>query len=73
MPALTALRLAAVLGLLISLSVLLANLTQTWDTFNPSYWGYYLQQQLARPLIGLGLALITLLFARPLARWIARD
>jgi hypothetical protein len=31
------------------------------------------QQQLARPLVGIGISTLALLFARPLARWLSRD
>lgn len=51
---------------------LLGNVIQTWDTFAPSYWAYYVQQQLARPLIGLAVSCVFLLAARPLARWLSR-
>lgn len=73
MTPLAALRLLALAALLVSTGVLIANIAQTWDTFNPSYWGHYVQQQLARPMIGIGLAKLVLLFARPLARWLSRD
>ena len=52
---------------------LLGALAQTWDTFNPSYWTHYVQQQLAGPLVAIGLSTLALLFARPLARWLSRD
>ena len=60
-----------VLGLaLFHTGTLVANLTQTWDTFNPSYKGHYLRQQLLRPLIGLGVAGALLLCERPLSAWL---
>lgn len=73
MTPLSALRLLAFAALLVSTGVLIANIAQTWDTFNPSYWGHYVQQQLARPLIGISLSKLVLFLARPLARWLARD
>ena len=73
MKPLAALRLLALAALLFNVGILLANVAQTWDTFNPSYWGHYLQQQLARPLVGLALSLAVLVLARPLSRWLARD
>jgi len=73
MTPLAALRLLALAALLVCFGVLTANIVQTWDTFNPSYWGHYLQQQLARPLIGLTFSALALFLARPLARWLARD
>lgn len=51
--------------------ILLANLAQTWDTFNPSYKGHYLRQQLLRPLVGLVLTGLMFLFETPLAAWLA--
>jgi hypothetical protein len=65
-------RLLAFAGLGFHTVTLLANVLQSWDTFNPSYWTYYLQQQLARPLIGLGISAVILLTARPLSRWLSR-
>jgi hypothetical protein len=60
-----------VLGLaIIHTGTLVANLTQTWDTFNPSYKGHYIRQQLLRPLIGLGIAGILILCETPLASWL---
>jgi nitrate reductase alpha subunit len=73
MTPLAALRLLAFAALLICTGVLVANIAQTWDTFNPSYWGHYVQQQLARPLTGISLSALALLLARPLARWLSRD
>ena len=51
---------------------LLGNIIQTWDTFNPSYWSYYVQQQLARPFVGIAVSLLVWFAARPLARWLSR-
>lgn len=62
---------AFVLGLVtVHTGTLVANLTQTWDTFNPSYKGHYIRQQLLRPLIGLGVAGILILCETPLASWL---
>lgn len=60
-----------VLGLAVVYSgTLLANLTQTWDTFNPSYKGHYVRQQLLRPLVGLTFAAILFFCEKPLASWL---
>jgi hypothetical protein len=50
---------------------LLANVAQTWDTFDPSYKGHYLRQHLLRPLVGLALAGLLLLCEAPLTAWFA--
>lgn len=71
-PVLPFVRLLALAGLGLHLVELIANIAQTWDTFNPSYWSHYLQQQLARPLAGLLVSAALLLAARPVARWISR-
>jgi hypothetical protein len=65
-------RLLALAGLAWAAATLLANVLQSWDAFNPSYWTYYLQQQLARPLIGLVVSTALLLAARPVSRWLSR-
>lgn len=52
---------------------IVANLAQTWSAFDPTYWTYYVQQQLTRPLVGIGFSLLVLIFARPLARRIDRE
>jgi hypothetical protein len=70
--ALLLVRLLALVGVLVSLTTLLANLVQAYDTFNPSYAGYFFKQQLARPFVGLGLSAMVALCARPLARLLAR-
>ena len=72
MTPLAAIRLFVLVVFVASLGVLCANVAQTWDTFNPAYAGHYARQQLARPLVGLGLSLLVLALARPLARWLAR-
>lgn len=72
MTPLASLRLLGLAGLGYHAAELLGNVAQTWDTFNPSYWGYYVQQQLARPLAGVAVASLLLLAARPLARWLSR-
>lgn len=52
---------------------LVTNVLQTWDTFSPSYWAHYAQQQLAQPLSGLAASTLLALFARPVARRLDRD
>jgi len=70
--ALLLLRLIALVGVLVNVATLLANVAQSYDAFNPSYAGFFVKQQLARPLVGFTLSLAVMFFARPLARLIAR-
>ncbi len=70
--ALLLVRLLALAGVMIGATTLLANLAQSYDTFNPSYAGFYFKQQLARPLVGIASSLLIALLARPLARLLAR-
>jgi hypothetical protein len=72
MSSLPLIRLLGLAGLGFYVVELLGNVIQTWDTFNPAYWGYYVQQQLARPLVGMVVASVLLLASRPLARWLSR-
>lgn len=66
-------RLLALAGFVWFSIQLVANIVQTWAAFDPTYWTYYVQQQLTRPLVGVGLSLLLILLARPLARWIDRE
>jgi len=70
--ALLLVRLLALCGVAVNLATLLANLLQSFDAFNPSYIGFFVKQQLARPLVGIVLSLTIAVFARPLARLLAR-
>ena len=70
--ALLLVRLLAVCGVVVNLSTLVANVVQSFDTFNPSYAGFFVKQQLARPLVGIALSLGLAFVSRPLARLIAR-
>jgi nitrate reductase alpha subunit len=72
MRTLTVVRLLALAGFAWFFASLAAALAQTWDTFSPSYWGHYVQQELARPLAGLAVSALLLAAARPLARWLDR-
>jgi hypothetical protein len=72
MSPLSLIRLLGLAGLGFYVVELLGNVIQTWDTFNPAYWGYYVQQQLSRPLAGIAVAILLILAARPLARWLSR-
>ena len=70
--ALLLVRLLALCGVGVNLATLLANLAQSFDAFNPTYAGFFVKQQLARPLVGIALSLVLAGFARPLARLLAR-
>ena len=70
--ALLLVRLLALCGVAVNLATLLANLLQSYDAFNPSYIGFFVKQQLARPLVGIVLSLTIAGFARSLARLLAR-
>lgn len=49
---------------------LLVAIMQTYDQFNPSYFGHYFRQYLARPTAGFLLALLIWLFQAPIAQWL---
>jgi hypothetical protein len=71
MPAAQLIIRAFVLGLVtVNTCTLAANLAQTWDTFNPSYKGHYIRQQLLRPLMGLSVAGILILCEPLLVSWL---
>jgi len=56
-------RLVMFLGVLLHATTLLANILETFDTFNPSYWRHYCRQHCIRPLIGLVIFAVLLLVA----------
>lgn len=62
--------LVLVLGV-VHLGTLLANIVQTYDTFNPSYLGHYFRQHLARPLVGLAVAGGLFALESPLSAWLS--
>ncbi len=66
-------RLLALAGFLWFKIQIVANLAQTWSAFDPTYWTYYLQQQLTRPLVGIGFSLLLFVFARPVSRLVDRE
>jgi hypothetical protein len=70
--ALLLVRVLALAGVVFGAATLLANLVQSYDTFNPSYAGFFFKQQLARPVTVIALSLVLALLARPLARLLAR-
>jgi hypothetical protein len=70
--ALLLVRLLALAAFMIGATMLLANVAQSYDAFNPSYAGFYFKQQLARPVVGIVLSLLLAQLARPLARLLAR-
>lgn len=71
-PALFHVRLIAFAGLVVCLILLLANLAQSYDSFNPSYIGYFLKQQVLRPAVGIVAWGLMLTLARPISRWLDR-
>jgi hypothetical protein len=64
-------RLLMFIGIVIYGVGLLANIVETLDSFNPSYWRHYVRQQCLRPL--LGMVVFTLLFCAEskIASWLA--
>ncbi|MDF3057815.1 MAG: hypothetical protein K0R17_2030 [Rariglobus sp.] len=69
-PAQLILRTVVLVLALVHAGILVANLAQTWDTFNPSYKGHYIRQQLLRPLVGLAFASLLLLCETPIVSWL---
>ena len=67
------LRLIAYLLLLLGVGLLLRNLLLSYDTFNPSYLGYYLKQEVVFPAVCIACGIFTRLAARPIARWLTKN
>jgi len=65
-------RLTMFFGLVMYASGLLANILETLDTFNPSYWRHYVRQHCIRPLIGLLVfAFLLLVGDRVVVAWLS--
>ena len=67
------LRFVAYLLLLLGFGLLLRNLLLSYDTFNPSYLGYYLKQEVISPIIFILCGMFTRLAAQPIAKWLTKD
>jgi hypothetical protein len=70
--AILAVRLLGLFWLVAGLWMLAANVIESAAEFNPSFIGYYLQSQVLRPLLAVGLGLLLIMFSRRLGRWLAR-
>jgi len=70
--AILAVRLLGLFWLVAGLWMLVANVIESATEFNPSFVGYYLQSQLLRPLLAVGVGLLLFIFSRPLGRRLAR-
>jgi len=70
--AVLAVRLLGLFWLVAGLWLLAANVIESALEFNPSFIGYYLQSQVLRPLLAMGLGLLLIFFSRRLGRWLAR-
>jgi hypothetical protein len=70
--ALLLVRVYAFVSSLVGFTMLLANVAQSFDTFVPTYAGFYFKQQLARPIIIIAVSIVIAFLARPLARLLAR-
>lgn len=66
-------RLVAFFFLILGVWLLLANIFESASSFNPAYLGYYIQSQLIRPLILIGIAILSLSLSRPLGIWLTRS
>jgi|WetSurMetagenome_2_1015567.scaffolds.fasta_scaffold311275_2 hypothetical protein len=51
---------------------MLGNLVGTYRDIDPSYLGYFVSSQLARPFCGIVVGAVLYAFSRPLGRLIAR-
>jgi len=70
--AILAVRLLGLFWLVAGLWMLAANVIESATEFNPSFIGYYLQSQLLRPLLAVGVGLMLFIFSRRLGRRLAR-
>ena len=64
-------RLSMFIGIVIYGVGLLANILETFDTFNPSYLRHYVRQQCLRPLLGMVVFTLLLLAEPKIASWLA--
>lgn len=68
---LLALRLFALILVIIGLLQAVANILETVREFNPSHAGYYFKSQLLRPAILIAGGLLTWVLSHPLSGWIS--
>jgi len=70
--AILAVRLLGLFWLVVGLWMLVANIIESATEFNPSFVGYYLQSQMLRPLLAMGLGVLLIILSKKLGRWLAR-
>jgi hypothetical protein len=70
--AVLAVRLLGLFWLVAGCWMLAANIIESALEFNPSFIGYYLQSQMLRPLLAMGLGLLLIILSKKLGRWLAR-
>lgn len=65
-------RLCALFFGALGLWLLVANLVESFSEFNPSYLGYFLLSQVARPLAAIVLGLLLWLLSKPVGKLLGR-
>ena len=64
-------RLTMFVGMVVYGLGLLANILETFDTFNPSYLRHYLRQHCVRPLLGMVAFALLLLADTKILSWLS--
>lgn len=65
-------RIIAFLFVVIGAGQLLANVIESIREFDPTYWWYYVQSEMLRPLIAIISGKVIFFFSKPLGKLLAR-
>ncbi len=58
---------------LVAIALLLGNLLETMWDFNPNFFLYYIATQLLKPLVLLGIGILTMVFSKKIGQKISKN
>lgn len=70
--AILAIRVIGVLLVVLGLWQLIANIIESIREFDPTYWWYYVQSELLRPLLGIFIGKLLYWFSKPMGALLAK-
>ncbi len=69
--AILSIRILALLLIVVGAGQLLANVIESIREFDPTYWWYYVQSEMLRPLLAIIFGKLLYLFSKPLGKLLA--